>query len=301
MSMTLLQIVQAATSEMGVPVPQTVQGNTATDVVQLLGLLNKVGRELYTNYEWQALVVPYRFYTSFLQTTGDIADGSAVITNIPDTSTFSTDYMLTGTGVPQDCNILTVDNATQVTMNQPMQTTETGATLTFCKTAYTMPSDYRKPINRTQWDKTRHWEMLGPASPQMWEWLKSGYIATGPRIHYRILGNKFQIWPMISASEYLGFEYTSTSWVYSSTNTAQSSFVADDDTSIFADDLLVSGLKLKYFDAKGFDTTSYAQDYGMALSSVLATEKGARTLFISGRPSNILINQTNLPDSGYGV
>ena len=87
MSMTLLQIVQAATSEMGVPVPQTVQGNTAQDVVQLLGLLNKVGRELYTNYEWQALVVPYRFYTSFLQTTGDIADGSAVITNIPDTST----------------------------------------------------------------------------------------------------------------------------------------------------------------------------------------------------------------------
>lgn len=89
--------------------------------------------------------------------------------------------------------------------------------------------------------------------------------------------------------------------MYSNTNVAQSSFVADGDTSIFADDLLVSGLKLKYFAAKGFDTTDYAQEYGMVLSSVLATEKGARTLFISGRPSNILINQTNLPDSGLGA
>lgn len=301
MSMTLLQLVQAATSEMGVPVPQTVQGNTAQDVVQLLGLINKVGRELYTNYDWQALEVPYQFYTAYLQTTGDIVDGSAVITNIPDTSTFSTDYMLEGTGVPQDCSITSVDGPTQVTMNQPMQATQVGATLTFCKIAYSMPADYRKPINRTHWDKTRHWEMLGPASPQMWEWLKSGYIATGPRIHYRILGNKFQIWPMISANEYLGFEYTSTSWVYSAAGAAQSSFVADDDTSIFADDLLISGLKLKYFAVKGFDTTDYSQEYGMVLSSVLATEKGARTLFISGRPANILINQTNLPDSGYGV
>lgn len=94
MSMTLLELMQAATSEMGVPVPQTVIGNTAQDVVQLLGLLQEVGRKLYTGYEWQDLVVPYKFTTDYLATTGDIVDGSAVITNIPDTSTLDTTYQL---------------------------------------------------------------------------------------------------------------------------------------------------------------------------------------------------------------
>lgn len=301
MSMTMLQLIQAATREMGLPVPASVAGNTAIDVAQMLGLLNKVGRELYTNYDWQALDVEYRFYTQYLQTTGDIANNSAVITNIPDTSQLSTRYMLVGTGVPQDCTILSVDSSSQVTMNQPMQTTTVGATLTFCQTMYPLPSNYQRQINRTQWDKTRHWEMLGPASAQMWQWLKSGYIATGPRIHYRILGGLYQIWPLVSANEYLGFEYYSNSWVYDASGNPQSSMTQDDDTSIFQDDLLIAGLKRKYFEVKGFDATAYAMEYEMTLSTILATEKGARTLQMAGRPSNILINQTNLPDSGYGV
>lgn len=301
MGMTMLQLVQAATGEMGLPTPATVAGNTATDVVQLLSLLNKVGRELYSNYDWQALDVEYRFYTQYLATTGDITNNSAVITNIPDTSTLSTRYMLVGTGVPQDCTILSVDSSTQVTMNQPMQATSTGATLTFCQTMYPMPTFFQRQINRTQWDKTRHWEMLGPASAQMWQWLKSGYIATGPRIHYRLLGGLFQIWPLVSANEYLGFEYYSNAWVRDASGAEKSSMTADDDTSIFQDDLLISGLKQKYFEVKGFDASAYAMEHGMLLSSVLATEKGARTLQMAGRPANILINQTNLPDSGYGV
>lgn len=301
MSMTLLELMQAATSEMGVPVPQTVIGNTAQDVVQLLGLLQEVGRKLYTGYEWQDLVVPYKFTTDYLATTGDIVDGSAVITNIPDTSTLDTTYQLVGTGVPQDCNIVSVDSATQVTVDQELEVTTVGATLSFCKTGYALPADYQKPINNTQWDKTRHWVMIGPDSPQMWEWLKSGYIATGPRIHYRIVGNKFTIWPPMTSNELLGFEYTSKSWVLSAAGVAQTSFAADDDTSIFQDDLLISALKFRYFSVKGFDTTDYAMDYQAVLSNILATEKGGKTLQISGRPANILINMTNIPDSGYGI
>lgn len=301
MSMTLLELIQAATSEMGVPVPQTVVGNAAADVVQQLGLLNEIGRKLYTGYEWQDLNVQYRFTTQYTSTTGDITDNSEVITNIPSTTGLDTTYMLVGTGVPQDCSIVSVDSATQVTMNQPMEATTVGASLDFCKVAYAMPSDYQKPINRTQWDKTRHWEMIGPDTPQMWQWLLSGYIATGPRIHYRILGNKFTIWPPMTSNEYLGFEYISRGWVLDASGDRQTSFTADDDTSIFQDDLLISALKFKYFSVKGFDTTDYALDYQAVLSTILATEKGGKTLLMAGRPPNILINMTNIPDQGFGI
>jgi hypothetical protein len=301
MSMTLLQLVQAAAGEMGLPQPSAISGNSSQDVVQYVALINKLGRDLATDYVWQALDVEYRFTTSFLATTGDITTGSAAITNIPSTASLDATYMLTGTGVPQDCTIQSVNSATQVTMDQPMTTTAVGATLTFCKTKYALPAPFLKPVNNTQWDKTRHWVMLGPATPQMWQWLKSGYIATGPRIHYRILGNYFQIWPMVPANEYLGFEYLSAYWAYTSGGAAAASMSMDDDTCIYRDNLMIAGLKKCYWEAKGFESSAYDRDYQGILSSILATEKGGKILRMGGRPSNILINQTNIPDSGYGL
>ncbi len=301
MSMTLLGLIQAATAEMGVPVPAAIAGNSAQDVLQLTGLINKLGRYLTTNYQWQGLDTEYRFTTQFLATTGNTAAANAVITAIPSTAILNTTFMLTGPGVPQDCTIQSVDSATQVTMNQPLTATATGAALTFCKTKYAMPTDYQRPINNTQWDKTRHWVMLGPASPQLWQWLKSGYIATGPRIHYRILGNFFQIWPLLTTAEYLGFEYISNNWAAAATGLGQSTLLMDSDTCQFQDELMICGLKKLYWEAKGFDSSSYNRDYETVLNSILATEKGARVLSLSGRPSNILINQTNVPDSNYGT
>ena len=80
-------------------------------------------------------------------------------------------------------------------------------------------------------------EMLGPETAQQWEWLKSGYISTGPAFRWRILGDYFQIWPVVTSAEYLGFEYVSKDWVLSSTVTDnvpdKQKFSADTDTCIF--------------------------------------------------------------------
>lgn len=301
MGMTLIQLVQAAASEMGIGVPASISGNSSQDATQLTGLANKLGRELSANFTWQALSVEYRFLTQYTTTTGDTTSGSAVVTNIPDTTGLATTYMVNGTGIPQDCYIQSVDSATQVTLSQTATATDTGVTLNFCQTMYTLPSDWQRPIPNTQWDKTRRWVMLGPTAPQMWQWLKSGYIATGPRIHYRILGNKFQIWPQIAANEYLGFEYVSKNWAYNSGGTAQSSMATDADTCVYDDSLMIAGLKKLYWEVKGFDTTRFEMDYQTVLNSLLAGDKGARILRMAGRPANILINQTNVPDSGYGL
>ena len=86
MSSTVLQLVQQATGEMGLAVPTSVVGNTNTDVIQLLSLINAVGYELTRKYQWQALSKLNLFQTEYLSTTGTVTSGSAVITAIPDTS-----------------------------------------------------------------------------------------------------------------------------------------------------------------------------------------------------------------------
>lgn len=300
MSQTLLQLVQKASAEMSLLVPTSVVGNTTVDVQQLYYLANALGDELMREYDWEALNKAYRFNTQYLITTGNTTDGSAVITNIPTTAGLSDKFMLNGVGVPQDCYIVSVDSGTQVTVNQPLQATGTGVTLNFGQTIYNLPSDWDRQIDRTHYDKSKRWGMMGPETAQQWEFLKSSYISTGPRIRYRIMGGFFQIWPITTTNEYLGFEYVSNKWATSS-GTPVASFTTDSDTCIFPDRLMVSGLKKRYFEAKGFDSSVFTQEYMRQLAIAKANDAGSPTLSMAPKPSSVLIGYENIPDGSiYG-
>jgi hypothetical protein len=172
--------------------------------------------------------------------------------------------------------------------------------LLFGKTKYAFPSDYDRPVDRTQWDKSQHWEMIGPETSQQWQWLKSGFIATGPRVRFRPLGGYFQIWPIIGASHYLGFEYISKNWVTDAAGVMKDSFTADSDTCIFPDRLMVLGLKKKYFEIKGFDATAFTRDYVSQMDIAKANDAGSANLSFAPQPAQILVGWNQIPDSGYG-
>jgi hypothetical protein len=299
MSQTMLQLMQQTSSELGLVAPTTVAGNTSQDVIQLLALMNSAGYELLKEFDWRALQREYRFYTQAYTYTGYTVEGTYTITGMSGTTGLSDKFMVTGNGINQDTTIVSVDSAVAVTVNQ--KSTSTGfATFTFGQTKYDLPPDYEVITDRTQWDKSKHWEMLGPEDAQQWQWLKSGYISTGPRVRWRILGEYFQIWPIMNTQEYLGFEYRSKAWADSATGVPKNSFTADTDTTVFDDRLMVMLTKLKYFQIKNFDTTSLQQTYDRYLSVVKSNDKGAPNLSFAPYPSKVLIGYANIPDTGYG-
>jgi hypothetical protein len=297
---TALQLVQQATAELGLAVPTVVAGSSTPDVIQILALLNAVGYELLEEHDWQALVKPKITTVTSTTVTGDTTSGSSSITGIASTAGLDATYQITGTGLNQATYVTAVPSGTTLTLSQPATSTNTGVTFTLGKVKFAMPSDYARKVNRTDWDKSKHWEMLGPETPQQWEWLISGYISTGPRIRYRIVGGYYQIWPMVTTAEVIGFEYVSNAWAADSGGTAKTSFTADTDTCIFPSRLMVLGLKKKYFEVKGFDATTFEVDYNRHLSIAKADDAGAATLSMAPRVSNVLINWNQIPDSGYG-
>ena len=297
---TLLQLVQQAAGEMGISVPVSVAGNTQQDVIQLLALLNATGYELLTIHPWVELTKPYRFTTQFSVTTGTWTSGSPIITGIPDTTGLDTTYMAIGTGINQDTFIASVDSSSQVTLGQNTTAAGAGDAISFAKVKYSLPSDYDSLVPRTMWDKSKRWELLGPETPQQWEWLLSGYISTGPRIRWRLYGDYFQIWPPVTTAEYLGFEYRSKGWVTAADSTVKNSFTVDTDTCIYSDRLMVLSLKLKYFEAKGFDTTAMYRNYREELGATMALNQSAANISFAPRPGAVLIGYDNIPDSGYG-
>ena len=296
----MLQLVTQATNELGVPTPTSVAGNSNQDVIQILALMNASGYELLRKADWRELTKAKTFFTEYTTTTGDYTTSSLQITGIPSTAGLDTTFMVVGTGFPNATFISSVDSATAVTVSQYSTSAVTGGTIYFQKVKYAFPDDYDAIVPRTQWDKSKHWEMLGPEDAQQWEWLLSGYNATGPRIRWRLYGNYFQIWPGFSNAESLGYEYRSNGWALSAGGTVKTSFTVDTDTCIYPDRVMVLMTKLKYFQAKGFDTTALYRDYLTELETCIAQDTSAANLSFAPRPGNILIGYDNIPDSGYG-
>jgi hypothetical protein len=296
----MLQLVQQTTAELNLSVPSFVIGNQSQDVQQVLALMNGAGYDLVKEHDWQALELEYRFYTNAITTTCNTTNGTYLLNNIPSTAGLDSNYSVVGTNVPQDTYVEEVIDANSLTTSQLSSATSVGGSVTFSRTIYPLPSDYETITDNTHWDKTKHWQMLGPVDAQQWQWLKSGYISTGPRVRWRILGNKFQIWPPYNTQEYLGFEYRSKGWARSATDQVKNSFTADTDTTIFDDRIMVLYTKLKYFQIKGFDTTALMQEYMRYLSIAKANDKGSATLSFAPAPSAVLIGWANIPDTGYG-
>ena len=303
---TLLQLVQQATGEMGLAVPASVSSSTATDIVQLMYLTNAVGYELAREFPWESLNREYRFYTAYAQSDAIVVNQSATITGIDAAvvaqmvAAGATNWMVTGLGINQDTYITGTPTATSVTVSQ-LPTASNATQLTFGQTKYPLPADWDRQTDRTHYDKSKRWEMLGPTSPQQWQFLKSSYISTGPRVRYRIMGGEFQIWPILSTNEYMGYEYISTAWADSAAGVAQTSLILDTDTCIYPQRLMVLGIKRKYFEIKGFDTSAFERDYQAELNIAKANDQGSATLSFAPRTANVLIGWENIPDSQYGA
>jgi hypothetical protein len=296
----MLQLVQQVTAELNLAVPTYVAGNPSQDVQQILALMNGSGYDLVKEYDWQALQVQYRFYTQAINCNGTSVNGSTTlaIESGVDITSVDSQWGITGYNINQDTQVVSVSGQ-DILMSQMASGTGTGAVV-LAQTAYDLPFDFERITNRTQWDKTKHWEALGPEDAQQWQWLKSGYISTGPRIRWRILDNQFQVWPPMNTQEYIGWEYKSKGWARTAAGAVINSFTTDTDTTVLDDRIIVLATKLKYFQVKSFDTTALSQDYQRYLSVAKAQDKGAANLSFAPYPSKVLIGYANIPDTGYG-
>lgn len=92
-------------------------------------------------------------------------------------------------------------------------------TLTSGQANYALPGDFDRHIPNTQWDRNSHWELIGPITPQEWQFRKSGIIASAPRRRFRIktrVANQFYIDPTPGSTDTgatMVLEYYSASWI----------------------------------------------------------------------------------------
>jgi len=172
--------------------------------------------------------------------------------------------------------------------------------------AYPLPPDFARPISQTEWDRSNLWPMIGPESPQQWQWLKSGILSTGPRERFRLVGDTLEIWPVPTATSTpspnlnMSFFYVSKYWAEDVDAVPKAKATTNSDSCIFEDRLMISGVKLRFFQAKGFDTSAYASEFQSNLDDALAQDSGAPILSLAREPQFPLLTIYNLPDGNWG-
>lgn len=308
-------MVQRTQAELGLPQAETVIDNTDATTQQMLALANRCLDELRRCNEsgWTALQFEYNLVIPVpIETTGDFPTSySAIINNIPDTSGVAANYWsVSGTSIPQAARILTVDDANTITMT--MEATNDAAstdnTVTFTQDTFPEPAGFDWFQNDTWWDRTNQWSLIGPDSPQVDQWHRSGIVSTGPRRHFRQIGpyaNNWRIWPPpteITAPLQLVFEYLSLNAVRVSGSSSifAQYFENDNDTCLLDEQAIIMGIKWMFWEIKGMG--SYATLQGRWVDYVdrlIGRDGAAPKLSLSKRVSPLLISPANVQDGNF--
>lgn len=295
---TALELIQAASLELGLQSPLSVVGSSDLTSLQLLALMNRLGDSLVSEYEWQALQKEYLLTTAGQVLTGNVTAGNTSITspsNAFGSITGNYTYAVSGDGLMNDSRVVSA-TASTVILDKPAQSNWTGSAYTFTQIAYDMPSDFHRSVDDTQWDKSGSWMVEGAKRAQEWQALKSGPGAAGVRLKYRILGNRFNVFPVPAIGLLIGFEYISNAWVTDNTGATKTKVTADSDTCVFPDRLMIMGTKLLFWQTKGFDSTIFERDYQKELSKYKAMQAGGEILNLASRR---LTNSVQIQDGNF--
>lgn len=313
MPTTALAIAQAVVNELGLPAINFITANNNTTVRQIVSLMNRAGDELYQTHQWtvsQALAV-INIETP-VTTTGDTVAGSATISNIPSTVGIEANtFAAVGNGLITSTRVVEVVDATTVRVDQPATETQVGVDLIFARDTYAMPDTFGWFLNRTMWDRTNQWELIGPISPSLDEWQRSGIVTTGPRRRWRQIGttvgathqNMWRLWPPPTASgsypATLVFEYEAKTWARDAAGAALESLSADDDYPIVDAQAIILSTKWRLWQAKGFQYAALQAEYIDYTSRLAARDGGSPDLTLA-KPyaGSALLTTDQIPD-GY--
>jgi len=170
-----------------------------------------------------------------------------------------------------------------------------------------LPDDFERMINQTGWERSENVPLIGPLSAQDWTYLL-GRDLVGSTIYasFRFDQNQFRIFPNDPMPEGLNinFEYISRNLIKiaSAPTTYTDTALTGADIVMFSPHMIRSMLKMKFLDAKGFDSTKASDAFWAAFESHTGSDKSAGILNAGGpRPAIPYIDAfRNTPDTGFG-
>jgi hypothetical protein len=173
--------------------------------------------------------------------------------------------------------------------------------------SYTLPTDYLYMLDQTGWTPTNRLPLGGPLSPQDYAFIVgSGWNQYTIYISFTESAGTFKILPNnpVPAGVTITFSYIRNAFGIPAGVTDPLLFVnritASDTTILFPPILIAKLLKLRFLEAKGFDTTAALGQYNTALATWLPKDKSSPVLNMGCRRLFPYLDVRNVPETNFG-
>lgn len=167
-----------------------------------------------------------------------------------------------------------------------------------------MPTDFAYMIDQTGWNRSAGFPLAGPMTSQMWAYLLGNAIGlTTIYVTFRMEQGVLQLLPdpMVPDQD-IAYSYMSRNWVLGADGTTyKDSVTAADDTVLYEGILLTKFLKLRFLEAKGFDTTAAMNQFNSVFMQWTGRDVSAPILSMARSDRFPYLGYYNIPDTGYGV
>ena len=170
-------------------------------------------------------------------------------------------------------------------------------------TTYALPTDFEYYVDETGWNNTGRTPLIGPLNLQQWRMLQARQLGgTTLRLQYIISEGNLELYFAPTPAQTLELNYIGRGWVQDADNTAIYRDFAEADTDIvlFAPRLMITMLKLKWREAKGFDTVAAAAEFNTALNDAKYNDAPKKSLALGSRQKFPYLGFANMTDTGYG-
>ena len=173
--------------------------------------------------------------------------------------------------------------------------------------AYDLPGDFYRFIDQTQWNGAMRFPAVGPVSPQGWMTYMTFPISANFTLTWQIRERKIYFLnpPPGPVGQEFKFMYLSQALVKDADdpNTYKNVATKNGDTFILDGILMTLMTKVKWLEAKGFDSSTAVRDFILAFDSRTGAEKGANILNLAGNARGYpYIGIGNLPEASlYGM
>ncbi len=173
---------------------------------------------------------------------------------------------------------------------------------------YELPEDFDRLVYNTCWSRTDYERLQGGLTPQDWQLIKSGNMASPASVtSFRLQlfgqqGRKLVLDPTPSGAVSVVCEYVSRNWCTASGGDEQSNWNADADVAILDERLIELGTLARELRRLGMSYDEEADEFERFLSLAIANDGGtAKTLSLLPRESGpIFLAPGNVPEGNWG-
>jgi len=171
--------------------------------------------------------------------------------------------------------------------------------------SYDLPEDFSYMIDQTGWDQSNRVAIGGPLSAQDWSYLEGrDLVSQSIYASFRLVDNKFDLYPQ---PPHVGldirFEYISRNWVLEDDRTTYKDMATTtSDVVLYEALLIIKLLKVRFLDAKGFDSSAARHEFEVLFNSRTGKDEGAPILSASNNSRGFpyLHPYYNTGNTGYG-